>query len=279
MKTNSKEIDRLNMEQRERRDIARIGFFGRVSEYAVYVQTDDECQIPHFHVRNIYTEADTTICLLSNSYCKHPNKDNCKVRGYVLEQLYAFMTEPCRSPRYADNYEFVVTMWNLNNQSSCTLNKDEDGFSIIPDYRSMNTRIAIIKNIKDDYDSDHLQSDEDKNPLSYELTKKFLSKNGMLFQRLMNQFHLVPNIRIVLMAEQNEAKEIISLRLCIDRKDLWMTQEISNYDGMMTVMETYFKEQGLNTIRPITQEDMSMFLGWMREKVPVIDEYLTIKAD
>ena len=95
----------------------------------------------------------------------------------------------------------------------------------------------------------------------------------------MNQFHLVPNIRIVLKAEQNMEKEVTSLRLCIDRKDLWMVQEISNYDEIMAVMEAYFKELGLNTIHPSTQEDMSTFLAWMREKVPVIDEYITVKTD
>lgn len=88
-------------------------------------------------------------------------------------------------------------------------------------------KIVIIKSFADDYDSDHLQTDQDINSLSYALTKKFLNKDGVLFHRLLNQFHLVPNIRIVLMAEQNEAKEVVSLRLYIDRKDLWMTQEIS----------------------------------------------------
>ena len=151
--------------------------------------------------------------------------------------------------------------------------------SNIPDYRNTNTRVVIIKSIKDNYDCDHHQTDEDINPLSHALTKKFLNKDGVLFLRLLNQFHLVPNIRIVLKAECNEAKEITSLRLCIDRKDLWMTQDISNYDGMMTVMETYFREQGLNTISTSTKEEMISFIGWMREKVPIIDEYLTIKIN
>ena len=70
----------------------------------------------------------------------------------------------------------------------------------------------------------------------------------MLFHRLLNQFHLVPNIRIVLIAEQNKAKDVTSLRLYIDRKDLWMAQDINNYEGMVAVMEAYFREQGLITI-------------------------------
>ena len=143
----------------------------------------------------------------------------------------------------------------------------------------MNTRIVIIKSFRDDYDCDHFQTDEGINRLSHALTKKFLKKDGVLFQRLLNQFHLVPNIRLVLMAEQNEAKEVVSLRLCIDRKDLWMTQAINNYEGMMAAMETYFIEQGLNTIHPRTQEEMSTFLAWMRERLPIIDEYITIELE
>ena len=140
-------------------------------------------------------------------------------------------------------------------------------------------KIVIRKSIRDDYDCDMLQSEQDINPLSYALTKKFLNKDGVLFQRLLNQFHLVLNIRIVLMAEQNEAKEVVSLRLYIDRKDLWMAQEISNYDDMMAVMEAYFIEQGLNTIFPSTKKEMISFLAWMRERLPIIDEYLTIKTN
>ena len=115
--------------------------------------------------------------------------------------------------------------------------------------------------------------------MSCDLTKEFVNKDGVLFHRLLNQFHLVPNIRIVLKVEQNEAKEVVSLRLYIDRKDLWMTQEIRNYNGMVAVMEAYFKEQGLNTIFPSTQEEMTTFVLWMKERLPIIDEYLTIKTN
>ena len=137
-------------------------------------------------------------------------------------------------------------------------------------------KIVIIKSFADDYDSDHLQTDQDINSLSYALTKKFLNKDGVLFHRLLNQFHLVPNIRIVLMAEQNEVKEVVSLRLYIDRKDLWMTQEIRNYNGMVAVMEAYFKEQGLSTIHPNIQSEIVEFLKWMRKELPIIDEYIEI---
>ena len=267
MKTNSNITEKFDMEQRERRDIARIGFFGRAKEYEVYVKTDDECQIPHVHVRDIYAETDTAICLQSNKYCKHQNKETHTFIYDFGELLLAFMKEPCRSPRYADNYEFAVSMWNINNQSECSWQKDEGGCSIIPDYRSMNTRIAKKNAFKT------------INPLSYALTKKFLNKDGVLFHRLLNQFHLVPNIRIVLIAEQNKAKDVTSLRLYIDRKDLWMAQDINNYEGMMAVMEAYFTEQGLNTTSPSTKEEMITFLTWISERLPIIDDYITIKTN
>ena len=78
------------------------------------------------------------------------------------------------------------------------------------------------------------------------------------------------------MAEQNEAKEVVSLRLCIDRKDLWMGHEISNLQGMLQIMEGYFKQQGLSTIHPNTQSEIVEFLKWMRKELPIIDEYIEI---
>ena len=85
---------------RERSNSARIGFFGKGRMYEAYIWTDDECQVPHFHIRNIYTETDTPILLQSNHYCPHSHKD-CKVLSDTeLRQLACFMAEPCRSPRF-----------------------------------------------------------------------------------------------------------------------------------------------------------------------------------
>lgn len=58
-----------------------------------------------------------------------------------------------------------------------------------------------------------------------------------------------------------------------------MAQEINNYEEMMAVMEAYFKEQGLNTIHPSNQEEMISFFAWLRERLPIIDEYITIKTN
>ena len=44
------------MEQRERRDIARIGFFGRAKEYEVYVKTDDNAKFPLPRQRHLHRD-------------------------------------------------------------------------------------------------------------------------------------------------------------------------------------------------------------------------------
>jgi hypothetical protein len=134
----SQEQAMANVPQQERCNIARIGFFGKGRMYEAYIRTDDECQVPHFHIRNIYTETDTPILLLSNCYCPHSHK-NCKfLTDTELRLLACFMAEPCRNPHYADNYEYAVMMWNSNNQSNCRWHKNKDGYSIIPDYSQTN---------------------------------------------------------------------------------------------------------------------------------------------
>ena len=92
----------------------------------------------------------------------------------------------------------------------------------------------------------------------------------------MGSFLLVPNIRIVLIADEGKDKEVLRLRLDIDRKDLWMAHEISNLQGMLQIMEGYFKQQGLSTIHPNTQSEIVEFLKWMRKELPIIDEYIEI---
>ena len=45
-----------------------------------------------------------------------------------LQQLACFMAEPCRSPRFENNYQYATELWNMNNEKSCLANGD------IPDY-------------------------------------------------------------------------------------------------------------------------------------------------
>ena len=121
------------------KNIARIGFFGDKYDFEAYVVTDDVCQIPHFHVGDALQMGilDALIRLDANQYIQHG--DNTDVLGtYTLSLLADFMLQPCRSPRYINNFEFAVTMWNLNNEYQLELKFDKDGNLLVPDYTKTN---------------------------------------------------------------------------------------------------------------------------------------------
>ena len=46
------------------------------------------------------------------------------------------MRQPCRSPKFRNNYEFAVEMWNANNSESYVqIREDKDGNLLQPDYK------------------------------------------------------------------------------------------------------------------------------------------------
>ncbi len=118
---------------------ARIGFFGGKYEFEAYVVTDDMCQVPHFHVRDALQMGilDTPVRLDANHYIQHGESTD-KLQNYTLSLLADFMAQPCRSPRFINNYEFAVTMWNMNNETRLQTEIDKDGNIIIPEYSKTN---------------------------------------------------------------------------------------------------------------------------------------------
>ena len=122
---------------------ARIGFFGLFVEtkFEMYVQTDDDCQVPHVHLRDEYQPTNEIVVTLHG--CNYYPHSGCngEMVAEDLRYLAYFMANPCRSPRYANNYEFAVTMWNCNNRTQYKCETDEDGNIIIPDY-TQTSRLA-----------------------------------------------------------------------------------------------------------------------------------------
>ena len=120
------------------KDIARIGFFGDGYEFEAYIVTD-VCKVPHFHVRDALRMGilDAYFRLDANQYIQHGESTD-KLQHYTLSLLAEFMSQPCRSPRYKNNYEFAVTMWNMNNETWLQIEIDKDGEVIIPDYSKTN---------------------------------------------------------------------------------------------------------------------------------------------
>ena len=101
----------FNERERMRLDeMARVGVM--LNNLDVVVYTDDKGYVPHVHL-------DT----FNNKQCREFND---------------FMKQPCRSPKYRNNYEFAVDMWNLNNSDSYVqIREDKDGNMIMPDYSTI----------------------------------------------------------------------------------------------------------------------------------------------
>lgn len=130
-------------------EIARIGYFGENEEYEVYVKTDDEIPIPHFHIRDSETQGErfeTCVCLEASRYCLHGTyKDLLSPEQQILLADYMVELSPYNLYRLPliRNYERVVEMWNLNNEErQFVLRYDSGDDVIIPDY----SKIPPIKN-------------------------------------------------------------------------------------------------------------------------------------
>ncbi len=144
---------------REETDVARVGFFSvnNTSRWEVYIRTDDSCQVPHFHVRNLFdVSVDIAITLHGVNYYPHDNS----IGRMTHDELYClsdFMEGPCKSTRFDYNYEYAVSLWNLNNKEQYEIDIDEEHNEVfIPDY-AFTTPIfeqeqALLLGISDSFD-------------------------------------------------------------------------------------------------------------------------------
>lgn len=127
----------------ERVNIARIGFFGSW-KYEVFVVTDDEIQIPHFHIRALGNEI--AVKFSENVYLPHgkeydENRFSKQVQSELAEGLADFMAQPCRSPKFKNNYEFAVCMWNTQDETQLKSETDSKGNIVVPDYSKLHRKV------------------------------------------------------------------------------------------------------------------------------------------
>lgn len=119
--------------------MARVGFMNG-QEYEVYVRTNDAGFIPHVHIFDVGTNGrkfDCCVQLETNKYFSH-GKHTSVMNEKLCKDFAEFMEQPCRNPKYKNNYELAVDMWNLNNSSSYVqIRGDSDGNIIIPNYRTI----------------------------------------------------------------------------------------------------------------------------------------------
>lgn len=113
---------------------ARVGFFGKRNELEVYIRTDDAGFIPHFHIRDTATQGDdfdACVELATNKYFTHGSHSDM-LNSRQRKALAEFMEGQCANPKWENNYEFAIDMWNANNSS---MNIEYNG--IIPNYREI----------------------------------------------------------------------------------------------------------------------------------------------
>lgn len=114
--------------------IARVGYVDDV--YEVYVNTNDEGNIPHFHFTDAkeWDKFHTCICIDKAAYFHHTGKEDV-LNSSLRKSLQKFMTSPVKlkklKDKFTSNWELVCSMWDLNN-SSMELDDIKQ-----PDYREL----------------------------------------------------------------------------------------------------------------------------------------------
>jgi len=138
LKTLIAECIREVLDEREKQrlnEMARVGIM--LNNLDVVVYTDDMGYIPHVHILDRGTngkEFDCCVQLETNRYFSH-GKHLDMFNNRQCREFNDFMKQPCRFPKYRNNYEFAVEMWNANNSNSYVqIREDKDGNIIMPDY-------------------------------------------------------------------------------------------------------------------------------------------------
>ena len=119
-------------------EMARVGYMS--GQFEVYVHTDDGGSTPHVHVRDKATRGhqfETCVELKRNWYFLH-GKYKDMMTGDMVKEFAEFMESKPRNPKYQNNYELSVDMWNLNNSVEEVIPQyDSDGRIIMPNYRTI----------------------------------------------------------------------------------------------------------------------------------------------
>lgn len=119
--------------------MARVGFLNAKpkkkkgsSQYEVYVNTDDDGNIPHFHLRNAkdWSEFHSCIEFEDAKYFEHGNK-NSELNTNLKKSLVEFFNKQAENFDYT-NWELALRLWNTNNRR---VNVDTD--LEMPDYTKL----------------------------------------------------------------------------------------------------------------------------------------------
>lgn len=110
--------------------MSRIGFIG---QHEIYIETDDEIQIPHFHIRDKddWDKFHTCVKIETAEYFKHGSKDG-ELNNKECKALDKFMRQPYKN-RGITNWQHICDSWDDNN--SDVIIPDH---TVQPDYTQLN---------------------------------------------------------------------------------------------------------------------------------------------
>ena len=131
---NSKDIRCQNLTE-----MARVGFMKAEpekkkgsSEYEVYVNTYDNGDIPHFHLRYAQDGSEFHSCIEFNDakYFEHEGKED-KLNKNFRKSLIEFFNKPAENFD-CTNWELALRLWNTNNRRPKV-----DPYLEMPDYTKL----------------------------------------------------------------------------------------------------------------------------------------------
>ena len=95
-------------------NMARIGFVGNLE---LYINTDDVCPLPHFHICDKDTKGkvfNTAICLDDVVYLDHSGKTDWLDVKQKKRLINFFQSK--KEPLDITNWQYILILWNTNNE-------------------------------------------------------------------------------------------------------------------------------------------------------------------
>lgn len=116
-------------------EMASVGYFTsqkssgkpKGMEMKVFIN-GSEGNIPHMHIWDNDTNGQkfhTCVCLTTVDYFHHTGKEGV-LSSKQKSSLVDFLKSECKNRRYKTNWEYALSMWNDNNQTSTQVDEESE---------------------------------------------------------------------------------------------------------------------------------------------------------
>lgn len=112
--------------------LQEMGTVGTITKnYRIFVNSNDNGDVPHFHCRRPDDRRDTCIKLLCAEYFQHGKNTNT-LSTAVCKELYDFLRSPSKDLPAITNWQYLVSLWNHDNRRNVPIDTP------LPDYTKLN---------------------------------------------------------------------------------------------------------------------------------------------